>query len=43
MKRARTELTPAANELGGAGSGMLTIGPVSHHLDHLDAALSRTR
>ncbi|GAA3805903.1 BTAD domain-containing putative transcriptional regulator [Sphaerisporangium flaviroseum] len=43
MERARTELTPAANELAGAGSGMLTIGPVSHHLDHLAAALSRTR
>jgi DNA-binding SARP family transcriptional activator len=43
MKRARTALTPAANELAGAGSGMLTIGPVSHHLDNLDAALGRTR
>ncbi|TDC67075.1 SARP family transcriptional regulator [Micromonospora sp. KC207] len=43
MKRARTELTPAANELAGAGSGMLTIGPVAHHLDQLVAALSRTR
>lgn len=43
MKRARTELTPAANELAGAGSGMLTVGPVSRHLDHLDAALSRSR
>jgi DNA-binding SARP family transcriptional activator len=42
MKRARTALTPAANELAGAGSGMLTIGPVSHHLDHLATALSRT-
>jgi hypothetical protein len=43
MTRARTALTPAANELAGAGSGMLTIGPVSHHLDNLDAALGRTR
>jgi hypothetical protein len=43
MKRARIELTPAANELAGAGSGMLTVGPVSRYLDHLDAALSRTR
>ena len=43
MKRARTALTPAANELAGAGSGMLTIGPVSHHLDHLVAALSSAR
>lgn len=39
MKRARSELTPAANELAGAGSGMLTVGPVSRYLDHLDAAL----
>ncbi|MDT0530587.1 BTAD domain-containing putative transcriptional regulator [Micromonospora sp. DSM 115977] len=43
MKRARIELTPAANELAGAGSGMLTVGPVSRHLDDLDAALSRGR
>ncbi|MEW2374962.1 BTAD domain-containing putative transcriptional regulator [Micromonospora sp. NPDC047812] len=43
MKRARIELTPAANELAGAGSGMLTVGPVSRHLDDLDAALSRSR
>lgn len=43
MQRARTELTPAANELAGAGSGMLTIGPVAHHLDQFVAALSRTR
>ncbi|MEU7998941.1 BTAD domain-containing putative transcriptional regulator [Micromonospora sp. NPDC049060] len=43
MKRARTELTPAANELAGAGSGMLTVGPVARHLDDLDAALSRSR
>ncbi|GAA4262687.1 BTAD domain-containing putative transcriptional regulator [Dactylosporangium darangshiense] len=41
MQRARTELTPAAEELAGAGSGMLTVGPVARHLDHLDAALSR--
>ncbi|NUR28989.1 MAG: SARP family transcriptional regulator, partial [Catenulispora sp.] len=43
MKRARTELTPAADELAGAGSGMLTIGPVARYLDQLDAALSRDR
>ncbi|MBF9130229.1 winged helix-turn-helix domain-containing protein [Plantactinospora sp. S1510] len=43
MERARSELTPAANELAGAGSGMLTIGPVSHHLDRLVAALNRIR
>ncbi|MFV2116495.1 BTAD domain-containing putative transcriptional regulator [Micromonospora sp. LOL_025] len=43
MERARIELTPAADELAGAGSGMLTVGPVSRHLDDLDAALSRSR
>jgi DNA-binding SARP family transcriptional activator len=41
MKRAYTALTPAANELAGAGSGMLTIGPVSRHLDNIAAALGR--
>lgn len=43
MKRVHTELTPAAKELAGAGSGMLTVGPVEHHLDQLAAVLSRTR
>ncbi|SCL29269.1 AfsR/SARP family transcriptional regulator [Micromonospora inyonensis] len=43
MKRAHAELAPAADELAGAGSGVLTVGPVSHHLDRLAAALSRTR
>lgn len=40
-QRARTELAPAAGELAGAGSGMLTVGPVAHHLDDLAAALGR--
>ncbi|SCG57184.1 DNA-binding transcriptional activator of the SARP family [Micromonospora siamensis] len=39
MRRARDELTPAVGELAGAGSGMLTVGPVAHHLDRLTAAL----
>ena len=39
MQRALTELTPAAAELAGAGSGLVTLGPVSHHLDALAAAL----
>ncbi|GAA1752350.1 AfsR/SARP family transcriptional regulator [Luedemannella helvata] len=43
MTRARTELAPAAGELAGAGSGMLTVGPVAHHVDQLSAALGRTR
>ncbi|MFG1674598.1 BTAD domain-containing putative transcriptional regulator [Micromonospora sp. NPDC049282] len=39
MRRARSALAPAARELAGAGSGMLTAGPVAAHLDRLDAAL----
>lgn len=39
MRRARAALAPAAHELAGAGSGMLTAGPVAAHLDRLDAAL----
>lgn len=39
MERAHTALTPAATELAGAGSGLLTVGPVSRHLDELAAAL----
>ena len=38
MARARTALTPAANELAGAASGMLTAGPVSVVLQALAAA-----
>ncbi|MEU8382696.1 BTAD domain-containing putative transcriptional regulator [Streptosporangium sp. NPDC048865] len=41
MRRAREELTPAASELAGAGSGLLTLGPVSGHLDALAGALAR--
>ncbi|MFJ5544975.1 BTAD domain-containing putative transcriptional regulator [Micromonospora chalcea] len=39
MLRARTALAPAAGELAGTGSGLLTVGPVAAHLDRLDAAL----
>jgi hypothetical protein len=39
MKRARAALLPAEGELAGAGSGVLTAGPVSRHLAELDAAL----
>ncbi|MEV4015266.1 BTAD domain-containing putative transcriptional regulator [Nonomuraea angiospora] len=35
MARARAALIPAAAELAGAGSGLLTLGPVSQHLDLL--------
>ncbi|GAA2446479.1 BTAD domain-containing putative transcriptional regulator [Actinomadura vinacea] len=37
MRRARHELAPAAGELAGAGSGLLTLGPVSDYLAALDA------
>ncbi|GIH67527.1 AfsR/SARP family transcriptional regulator [Microbispora siamensis] len=39
MERARAALLPAAGELAGAGSGVLTLGPVAAHLDDLTAAL----
>ncbi|MFH8806684.1 BTAD domain-containing putative transcriptional regulator [Streptomyces hygroscopicus] len=39
MARARTALAPAAGELAGAGSGLLTLGPVSRHLADLTEAL----
>lgn len=39
MQRAHAELAPAAAELAGAGSGLLTLGPVARHLDDLAAAL----
>jgi len=37
--RARRALAPARDELAGAGSGLLTAGPVAAHLAALDAAL----
>ncbi|MEU4645324.1 BTAD domain-containing putative transcriptional regulator [Micromonospora sp. NPDC023814] len=41
MRWAYAELAPAADELAGAGSGILTLGPVVHHLGDLAAALGR--
>ncbi|WP_308126243.1 BTAD domain-containing putative transcriptional regulator [Nonomuraea ceibae] len=35
MARLRRELAPAAGELAGAGSGVLTLGPVAGYLDDL--------
>ncbi|MGF7234486.1 MAG: BTAD domain-containing putative transcriptional regulator [Frankia sp.] len=43
MERARRELAPATGELAGAGSGLLTLGPVSRHLRHIAAALRGPR
>ncbi|MCX5241358.1 winged helix-turn-helix domain-containing protein [Streptomyces prunicolor] len=43
MERALTELTPAAAELAGAGSGLLTLGPVAQYLDSLAVALRGPR
>lgn len=43
MERAHAELTPAAAELAGAGSGLLTLGPVATYLGELVAALRRPR
>ncbi|CDR07666.1 AfsR/SARP family transcriptional regulator [Streptomyces iranensis] len=39
IARAHTALAPAAAELAGAGSGLLTLGPVSRHLADLAEAL----
>jgi hypothetical protein len=35
------ELEPAADELAGAGSGLLTLAPVAHYLGDLATALGR--
>jgi len=43
MARARAALTPAAQEWAGAGSGLLTTGPVADYLRRLDAALGDRR
>jgi DNA-binding SARP family transcriptional activator len=39
MERCYARLRPAAGELAGAGSGLLTLGPVALHLGDLAAAL----
>ncbi|MFC4016486.1 BTAD domain-containing putative transcriptional regulator [Micromonospora sp. GCM10011542] len=41
IARVYDELRPAADELAGAGSGLLTVGPVAGHLADLAAALGR--
>lgn len=43
MERAHAELTPAAAELAGAGSGLVTLGPVAQYLDELAVALRGPR
>jgi hypothetical protein len=40
VERARAALVPAAAELAGAGSGLVTLGPVAAHLEPLDKALA---
>lgn len=39
LRRAHTRLSPAAAELAGAGSGMITLGPVRDWLDRITRAL----
>ncbi|WP_217640672.1 BTAD domain-containing putative transcriptional regulator [Blastococcus tunisiensis] len=39
--RLRERLLPAAGELAGAGSGLLTLGPTSRYLGHLASLLGR--
>jgi len=41
MQRALDALAPAAAELAGAGSGVMTLGPVAAFLDELTQALDR--
>ncbi|MEV8441785.1 BTAD domain-containing putative transcriptional regulator [Actinosynnema sp. NPDC051121] len=41
MRRLYAELLPAAGELAGAGSGLVSFGPVAHHLGNLATALGR--
>ncbi|MCG8919128.1 AAA family ATPase [Actinokineospora sp. PR83] len=43
VERLHDALLPAADELAGAGSGLITLGPVAAHLADLAAALGRTR
>lgn len=43
MERAHAALLPAADEIAGAGSGLLTLGPVSRYLDALAAGLRGSR
>ncbi|WP_246169116.1 AfsR/SARP family transcriptional regulator [Actinotalea subterranea] len=42
MRRALEALAPASGELAGAGSGLMTLGPVSGFLSDLRAALAAT-
>nr|WP_240528494.1 BTAD domain-containing putative transcriptional regulator [Streptomyces humi] len=40
LRRARAELAAAAAESAGAGSGLISFGPVTHHLRSTDRALA---
>ncbi|MFE2302900.1 BTAD domain-containing putative transcriptional regulator [Streptomyces sp. NPDC059445] len=39
LRRARDELSAAAGERAGAGSGLISFGPVEHHVQKAEAAL----
>jgi hypothetical protein len=41
MARLYDRLLPAAGELAGAGSGLVSFGPTAHHLGNLATALGR--
>ncbi len=43
LERLHADLLPAADEIAGAGSGLLAFGPVARHLGDLSAALGRHR
>lgn len=39
LERLRTRLQPAAAELAGAGSGLITLGPVGRYITAITTAL----
>ncbi|MFI8003730.1 BTAD domain-containing putative transcriptional regulator [Streptomyces sp. NPDC086010] len=39
LERAHAQLAPAAAEVAGAGSGLITLGPVAEHLTMIESAL----
>ncbi|HEX6340621.1 BTAD domain-containing putative transcriptional regulator [Umezawaea sp.] len=41
LERVHADLLPAADEIAGAGSGLVAFGPVAHHLGDLATALGR--
>ncbi|MGW4249145.1 hypothetical protein ACWELQ_42445, partial [Nocardia sp. NPDC004722] len=40
LRHIRDQLTPATTELAGAGTGLLTLAPITHYLDRITTALT---